>query len=165
MSEMLSPLMMAIAVISILAGLGGGGWMLLTGKRKVGPVLAVIGIGGFFLFGWLSSFRHIPTGRIGVVEKKMLGASLKSGDIIAVNGEMGYQADILRDGLQSGYWPFIFNVEYYDLLEVEKGNNITNGSAVIKKMIYDYTPKVVADKDRLECVIDMTRYTVAADGH
>jgi len=43
MSEMLSPLMMVIAIISILAGLGGGGWMLISGRRKIGPVLAIIG--------------------------------------------------------------------------------------------------------------------------
>jgi len=162
MSEMLSPLMMAVAVISILAGLGGGGWLLLTGKRKAGPVLAIIGIGGFFLFGWLSSFRHIPTGRIGVVEKKMLGSSLKGGDIIAINGEMGYQADILRDGLQSGYWPFVFDVEYFDLLEVEKGKvgvvTVRDGNALPAGETY------APEWDNVHDMLDATTFLSSSNG-
>jgi hypothetical protein len=55
--------------------------------------------------------------------------------------------------------------EIAEALEKAPGNNITNGSAVIKQMIGAYTPKVVADTDRLEYVIDMTAFRHTADGH
>jgi len=46
----------------------------------------------------LSGIRFIPNNRIGIVEKRFGGTTLKSG-FIALNGEAGYQPDVLRGGL------------------------------------------------------------------
>merc|ERR1719201_2754230 len=69
------------------------------------------------------------------------------------------------DSFRMGEDPVLPICEIAEALEVEAGNNITNGSAVIKAMIGKYTPKVVADKDRLEYVVDMTAFQHTADGH
>merc|ERR1719197_2098294 len=55
--------------------------------------------------------------------------------------------------------------EIAEALENDPDNNVTEGSAAIVAMIGAYTPKVVADKDRLEYVIDMTAFRHTADGH
>src|SRR5512136_2606255 len=48
---------------------------------------------------FLSGVRFIPNNRIGIVEKRFSGkGSVKSG-FIALNGEAGYQPDVLRGGL------------------------------------------------------------------
>ena len=47
----------------------------------------------------LSGIRFIPNNRIGIVEKRFSGkGSVKSG-FIALNGEAGFQPDVLRGGL------------------------------------------------------------------
>ncbi|HBE8980900.1 TPA: hypothetical protein KOR49_002331 [Clostridioides difficile] len=43
--------------------------------------------------------RIIGSGEIGIVEKKFSKNFLKEGELIALNGEAGFQADILRTGL------------------------------------------------------------------
>ena len=63
-------------------------------------LLCLVGLLGLVLLVFLSGIRFIPNNRIGVVEKRWsLGkGSVKSG-LIALNGEAGYQPDILRGGL------------------------------------------------------------------
>jgi uncharacterized membrane protein YqiK len=52
------------------------------------------------LFALWLTVRYIPNDRIGIVEKLWSSkGSLTEGDIIALTGEAGYQADILRGGL------------------------------------------------------------------
>ena len=46
----------------------------------------------------LSGIRFIPNNRIGIVEKRFGQRSVKGG-FIALNGEAGYQPDVLRGGL------------------------------------------------------------------
>lgn len=55
------------------------------------------GVGVLFLV-LLTGIRFIPNNRIGIVEKRFGGKSLKSG-LIALNGETGFQPQILRGGL------------------------------------------------------------------
>ena len=63
-----------------------------------GVVLAIL------MLIWLS-VRYIPNNRIGIVEKLWSNkGSLTEGSIIALQGEAGYQADILRGGLHFGVW-------------------------------------------------------------
>lgn len=56
-------------------------------------VLVVIGL--FFLSG----VRFIPNNRIGIVEKRFSGKGSLKGGFIALNGEAGYQPNVLRGGL------------------------------------------------------------------
>lgn len=55
------------------------------------------GVGVLFLV-LLTGIRFIPNNRIGIVEKRFGGKSLKSG-LIALNGETGFQPQVLRGGL------------------------------------------------------------------
>lgn len=90
-------------------------------------------IGGFFssnlwLFGivilvfiaiWLLGIRFIPNSKVGIVEKR-IGTKMNSGTIIALNGEVGYQADLLRGGLH--ILPRIFySVHVEDLITIPQG--------------------------------------------
>ncbi|MBI2331030.1 MAG: flotillin family protein [Chloroflexi bacterium] len=59
--------------------------------------LCLGGVGVLFLF-LLTGIRFIPNNRIGIVEKRFGGRSLKSG-LIALNGETGFQPQVLRGGL------------------------------------------------------------------
>ena len=59
--------------------------------------LCVGGVGVLFLV-LLTGIRFIPNNRIGIVEKRFGGKSLKSG-LIALNGETGFQPQVLRGGL------------------------------------------------------------------
>jgi uncharacterized membrane protein YqiK len=55
----------------------------------------------------LLSIRYIPNNRVGIVEKLFsFKGSVKSG-LIALNGEAGYQPEILRGG-----WHFLFVLQY-----------------------------------------------------
>jgi uncharacterized membrane protein YqiK len=55
------------------------------------------GLGVLFLV-LLTGIRFIPNNRIGIVEKRFGGKALKSG-LIALNGETGFQPQVLRGGL------------------------------------------------------------------
>jgi uncharacterized membrane protein YqiK len=59
----------------------------------IGAAIAVV-----VLLAILSGVRVIPNNRIGIVEKRFSGkGSVKSG-LIAMNGEAGYQPQVLRGG-------------------------------------------------------------------
>src|SRR3954447_14840206 len=53
--------------------------------------------------------RYIPNDRVGVVEKMWSNrGSVTEGHIIAVNGEAGFQANLLRGGYHLWLWPWQF---------------------------------------------------------
>jgi regulator of protease activity HflC (stomatin/prohibitin superfamily) len=58
---------------------------------------------------------------VGIVTKNFFGGELKNGRILATDGEVGVQAQVLMPGLHFGYWPFIYNVNSEPLTEVESG--------------------------------------------
>src|SRR4051812_39629054 len=56
------------------------------------------------LIAWLT-IRYIPNQSVGVVEKLWSAkGSIPEGRIIALDGEAGYQADLLRGGIHFGLW-------------------------------------------------------------
>lgn len=65
-----------------------------------------------------SSVTFVGANSVGIVTKNALGGSLKDGKIIAVDGEMGVQADVLPPGWHFGYWPIIYSVRSEPLTEV-----------------------------------------------
>ena len=68
-----------------------------------------------------SSIRFVPADRVGIVTKNALGPKLTDGRIIATEGEMGVQAEVLPPGWHTGYWPVLFDVRTVPLTEVETG--------------------------------------------
>lgn len=91
---------------------------------KAGPAAKPFRVGALVLVLLgvaLSSIVYVPGDRVGIVTKNMLGASLAEGKVLAVNGEMGPQADVLRSGTHFWYWPFLYSVDLVPLVQVESG--------------------------------------------
>lgn len=77
-------------------------------------------LGVLFLF-WLS-FRYIPHNSVGVVEKLWsFKGSVPEGQIIALDGEAGFQAEVLRGGLHFGYWRWQYSVPRVRLVTISQG--------------------------------------------
>jgi uncharacterized membrane protein YqiK/ribosomal protein S27E len=92
----------------------------------LGP-LGLIGVGLLviavllLLFGWLS-LRYIPNQQVGVIEKHWSRAgSVPEGTIIALNGEAGFQADLLRGGMHFGLWRWQYRVHRCPLVTIPQG--------------------------------------------
>lgn len=121
MGYMLSMIFVMGMILSGLVMILGPIGLSIKGYKKIGIGTGVAGLIGIFVFAFLCSFRYVPTGQIAVVEKTAFGSELGGGDIIATDGEMGMQAQILRNGWHSGLWPFIYELHYEDIYEVPRG--------------------------------------------
>ena len=66
-------------------------------------LLVVVFVAGPLALSILTGMRYIPNNRVGIVEKLWsLGGSVPEGRIIALGGEAGFQADVLRGGAHFG---------------------------------------------------------------
>ena len=78
-------------------------------------------LGVLLFLAWLT-IRYIPNDRIGIVEKLWSSrGSLVEGAVIALAGEAGYQADILRGGLHFGLWRWQYRVHKLPLITIKQG--------------------------------------------
>src|SRR5256885_10014638 len=65
---------------------------------------------------------YIPHTHVGVIEKIWSGkGSLKEGQIIARNGEAGFQARFLRGGVHFGLYPWQYRIHKEPLVVVGEG--------------------------------------------
>src|SRR5262245_29746242 len=93
--------------------------------NALGTIIATIGMTGFILIvagvklaiiAWLC-LRFIPNNCVGVVEKLWsLKGSVPEGQILALNGEAGFQADLLRGGIHFGLWRWQYRVHIMPLV-------------------------------------------------
>src|SRR5580765_6524719 len=68
----------------------------------------------------ISGIRYIPNNKIGIIEKRISGrGSVKSG-IIALNGEAGFQPNMLRGGLHY-LMPIQYAVHVLPLVTIPQG--------------------------------------------
>lgn len=74
------------------------------------------------IFFSLASFRFVGEDSIGFVTKNIGFKSLPPGKIIATEGEKGPQAKILPPGWHPGYWPFIYDIEYSQIIKIPAGS-------------------------------------------
>lgn len=85
----------------------------------------IIGIGALVivvLFAFRLCVRYIPNQQVGVVEKLWSASgSVPEGRIIALDGEAGYQADLLRGGLHFGLWRWQYRVHKCSLVTIPQG--------------------------------------------
>src|SRR4051812_49659562 len=66
------------------------------------PVVVILGV---MLVCELMGMRYIPNNRVGIVEKLWSPkGSVSEGRIMALGGEAGFQADLLRGGVHFGLW-------------------------------------------------------------
>ena len=80
-------------------------------------VLVAVGVVALLvLLAVLRSFHGIGPAEIGLVTKR-IGRKLDEDQLIALNGEAGYQADLLMPGLRFKVWP-VFRVQRYPWVQV-----------------------------------------------
>lgn len=127
MASAFTTVIVLVAIVTALACLVFTGWRILVAQTPAAKITqgAISFVGGTILFLfmlYIASFRPVPTGQVAVINKKMFGSALQNAAIIATNEEMGIQDEILRDGWHSGFLPFIYELEYRELLEVPSGH-------------------------------------------
>src|SRR6476469_10885545 len=70
---------------------------------------------------WLAGVRYIPHNKVGIVEKFWSPkGSLTGGRIIALEGEAGFQAGLLRGGLHAGFFPWQFRIHKEPLVMISE---------------------------------------------
>ncbi len=86
------------------------------------PVLLIVFVPVLLLLIYWLTVRYIPNEQVGVVEKLWSRAgSVPEGTIIALNGEAGFQADLLRGGLHLGLWRWQYRVHRAPLVTIPQG--------------------------------------------
>lgn len=115
---MISTLLLIVGVV--LAGMIIAGVMQARSSafRIAGIIVAGVVLVACFT---LASFRYVGEDKIGIVTKNVGWTALPPGKIIATDGEKGPQARILQPGWEPWYWPFIYDVEYANVVEIEPG--------------------------------------------
>lgn len=111
----MGPMLLVIFVVLAMVALAGMFKAESGGARKALALLAVVLLAVGLA---VSSVTYVPSDKVGIVNKNAFGSSLKDGKIIAVDGEMGVQADVLPPGWHLGYWPVLFTVRNVDLVEI-----------------------------------------------
>ena len=87
------------------------GWLIVPGV-----------IVGVLLCAWLLGVRYIPHDRVGVVEKLWSSSgSLKAGRVIALAGEAGFQAELLRGGVHAFLFPWQYRIHKVRLVSIPEG--------------------------------------------
>src|SRR5712691_4081033 len=83
------------------------------------PVLAILAL---VLLCELLGMRYIPNNRVGIVEKLWSPkGSVTEGRIMALNGEAGFQVDLLRGGVHFGFWRWQYRIHKVALVTVPQG--------------------------------------------
>lgn len=90
------------------------------GLLAVLVVGALVGLSALFIT-WLS-LRYIPNNAVAVVEKLWSATgSVPEGRIIALHGEAGFQAELLRGGMHWGLWRWQYRVHTARLVTIPQG--------------------------------------------
>ena len=83
--------------------------------------LTIIGVILVFLFIiWILGFRIIDNDKVGIVEKWWSGKGSLNEQIIALNGEAGYQPELLRGGIHFRT-PLIYKIHVVPLVTIPQG--------------------------------------------
>jgi uncharacterized membrane protein YqiK len=78
--------------------------------------IAVAAIAALVVVVVLQSFHSIGPAEVGLVAKR-IGAKQSGDQVVSLNGEAGYQADLLMPGLRFKLWP-VFKVERHPWVQV-----------------------------------------------
>src|SRR5438105_12390182 len=91
----------------------------LQGSEMIGWALAGLLFAALLMV--FACVRFIPNNRVGIVEKLWGPRSLAGGQLIALDGEAGYQADLLRGGMHFGYWRWQYRIHQVALVTIPQG--------------------------------------------
>ena len=88
-----------------------------------GGLFWILGLVALVLAGTeLAGLRYIANNRVGIVEKLWsVKGSVPEGRIIALDGEAGFQAEVLRGGLHFGLWRWQYRIHKLPLVAVPQG--------------------------------------------
>jgi uncharacterized membrane protein YqiK len=99
-----------------------GGTSPALGTSAAIALAAVVALAIVAIIGAWLGVRRIPNQMVGVVEKLWSRkGSVSEGQIVALNGEAGYQADLLRGGLHFGLWRWQYRVHKFPLVTIPQG--------------------------------------------
>jgi uncharacterized membrane protein YqiK len=86
-------------------------------------ILWIVGmIVGVVVLSALTGLRYIANNRVGIIEKLWsVKGSVPEGGIIALNGEAGFQAEVIRGGLHFGLWRWQYRIHRVPLVTVPQG--------------------------------------------
>ncbi len=98
-------------------------WAQLSSSAFPGGVVWVIVFAtGLIVLSEALGIRYIANNRVGIVEKLWSPkGSVPEGRIIALNGEAGFQAEVLRGGLHFGLWRWQYRIHKVPLVTVPQG--------------------------------------------
>ncbi len=84
------------------------------------PIVVLLSVPVAVLLGaWLLGVRYIPHDQMGVVEKLWSPqGSLREGRILALQGEAGFQAELLRGGVHLFFFPWQYRIHRQPLVVV-----------------------------------------------
>lgn len=82
-------------------------------------LIAIIVIGIILLF-WLIGFRIIPNNKIAILEKWWSQKGSLNAEIIALNGEAGYQPQVVRGGIHF-FSPLMYKIHICPLVTITQG--------------------------------------------
>ena len=89
-----------------------------------GLIVSALWAGAFIVFLIVlrasNIFRYIPNNQVGIVEKLWTTKGSISEGFIALNGEAGYEPEVLRGGLHV-FFPFMYRIHKSDLVTVGQG--------------------------------------------
>ena len=95
---------------------------------SVGIPFWIYPIGGVILLmiflpriGWIAGLIVVGEREVGIVTKKFSSKSLSAGQLVALNGEAGFQADTLSPGWHFGYFPWQYSVRRETVLMIPQG--------------------------------------------
>ncbi len=102
-------MLLALSVTQVVQSLG------VTG------IVTLIVLAKLAFIAWLC-LRFMPNNSVGVVEKLWSSkGSVPEGHILALNGEAGFQADLLRGGVHFGLWRWQYRVHTMPLVTIPQG--------------------------------------------
>ncbi|HEV2764777.1 MAG TPA: SPFH domain-containing protein, partial [Pyrinomonadaceae bacterium] len=83
------------------------------------PLLVLVGVVALVLLVILTRlFVNVGAREIAIKERRYLGAKMPPGRVVATEGEVGIQADVLKPGLHLIKWPFEKVVRKVPLIEI-----------------------------------------------
>lgn len=111
-------LILFFTVLSIVA-LGASFVLTLPSAARGALIVLAFSLFGFGLV--VGSSVVVDENEVGIVHKQFFGKPLPTGQIIARDGEMGPQAEILGPGWHFGYYPFVYSVRVDRVITVPSG--------------------------------------------
>ncbi|MCK1395586.1 SPFH domain-containing protein [Bradyrhizobium sp. 1] len=91
-----------------------GAWLIQPALWTAAAIALVI------LLRMANIFRYIPNNQVGIVEKLWSTSGSIDGGFIALNGEAGYEPEVLRGGIHL-FFPFMYRIHKSDLVTVGQG--------------------------------------------